>query len=69
MPLVVGQARGHINRDDDGAHQDRVFIELLNGLREVPCEGPLTADANDAVDPHFRECHQGELGGVKNCGD
>ena len=68
-PLVVGQARGHINRDDGGAHQDRVFIEPLNGLREVPSEGPLAADANDAVDPHFREYHQGELRGVKNCAD
>ena len=69
VPLVVGQARGHINRDNCRVGEEREVVELFNGLGEVPLEGPLATDANNAVDPHFRERHQGELGGIKNCGN
>ena len=68
-PLVIGQARGHVNRDNCRVGEEREVVELFNGLGEVPLEGSLATDANDAVDPHFRECHQGELGGIKNCGN
>ena len=69
VPLVVGQARGHINRDNRRVGEEREVVELFNGLGEVPLEGPLATDAHNAVDPHFRERHQGELGRIKNCGD
>ena len=62
--IVVGQARGDVDRDDGPRLDGGEPVEDLHGFRERSRERAVGAGAHDAVDPGVREEHFGPCGRV-----